>query len=113
MKIKVSQTMVNFIKKMAKNNELNIECVELKWFSERGYTLNLGTMALLDAEEYNDWDFDDEGNYKYKCIIVCYPYNYYAMPRYITTAELAKEAKRRNVKTEQELKDMLKEMIEI
>lgn len=113
MKIQVSKTMAAFINKMAKAGELHIDHAEMKWFSERGYTLNLGTMALLDAEEYNDWDFDDEGDYKYKCIMVCYPYNYYAMPRYITTAELTKEAKRRNVKTEQELKEMLKEMIEI
>jgi len=111
MKIQVSKTMVNFINKMNKNNELHIDHAELKWFHERGYVLNVSD--ALDAEQHGDMDFDDEGNYIYKCIMIVYPDNYYAMPRYISTCELSKEMKRRNVTTEEELKEMLKQMIEI
>lgn len=111
MKIQVSKTMAAFINKMAKAGELHIDHAEMKWFSERSYRLNVGDPFY--TEDFGDMDYDDEGNYIFKGIVVVYPDEYYAYNKCITTEMLYEESKRLNVKTEQELKDMLKEMIEI
>jgi hypothetical protein len=46
-------------------------------------------------------------------IEVSYPYDFYATRRFLTTYELVKEFRKRGVKTADELKEMLRDMLEI
>lgn len=111
MKIKVSKVFANYLNKLAKQGVLDIDHAELKTFSERQYELNVGDP--MDAEYYGDEDFDDDGNLVYKAIVVFYPDSYYAMPKCISTELLVTTAKWRKVTTEEELKEMLKDLINI
>lgn len=109
MKVKVSKVFADFINKTAK--ELGIKCeAQVVTMSERGYRLNVGLDAMLDAQDTGDYDWAED---EYKVIKVLYTEEYYAMPTYLTTASLTKEFRRRGVNTDAELKEMVKEMVEI
>lgn len=105
MNIRVSKVFADFINKTA----ANVEASMLK-MSEGEYRMNLGGFALWDAEQYGDYDWKTD---KYKAIVVTYPSDYYACPRYISTKELDKEFKRRGVRDAEGLKAMIKDMVEI
>jgi hypothetical protein len=109
MKIKVSKVFADFINKTAKELGFKAEA-KVVTMSERGYCLNVGLDAAQDAENYGDYDWRKD---EYKAIRVCYPYEYYAMPRYLTTAALVREFRRSSVQTIEELKTMLRDMCEI
>lgn len=109
MKVKVSKVFADFINKTAKELGFKAEA-SVVTMSERGYRLNVGLDAALDAEDNGDYDWAED---EYKVIKVLYPEEYYAMPTYLTTASLTKEFRRRGVTTEAELKEMVKEMVEI
>lgn len=109
MKVKVSKVFADFINKTTK--ELGIKCeAQVVTMSERGYRLNVGLDAMLDAQDTGDYDWAED---EYKVIRVCYPDGYYAMPQYLTTASLNKEFRRMGVTTADELKQMIKGMCEI
>lgn len=105
MKIQVSKVFADFINKTVPNVEASV-----RKMSENEYRIHVGIFALWDAEQYGDYDWQTG---KYKAIVVLYPDDYYACPRYITTKELDNEFKRRGVKDAEGLKSMIKDMIEI
>lgn len=108
MKVKVSKTFAAYINKAAKELGFKVEA-SVVTMSGRAYKMNV-SMDLYEAEGTGDYDYvEDEA----KAIRVEYPAEYYAMPKYITTAELNREYRRRRVETEQELKEMLREMCEV
>lgn len=118
MKIKVTKVFANYLNKLAKQGVLDIDHAEVKTFSERQYELNVGDP--WDADEYGDCTEDwvqhgDDFNFEpvYKAIVVFYPDSYYAMPKCISTELLVTTAKWRKVTTEEELKEMLKDLINI
>ena len=109
MKIKVSKVFADFINKTAKELGFSAEASVVK-MSERAYRLNVGLNAMLDADDYGDYDWAED---EYKVIRVVYPEEYYACPQYLTTAMLINEYRRRGVSTIDELKLMLKDMLSI
>ena len=109
MKVKVSKVFANFINKTAKELGFKAEA-SVVTMSERGYRLNVGLDAALDAEDNGDYDWAED---EYKVIRVVYPDEYYARPTYLTTASLTKEFRRRGVSTADELKEMVRSMCEI
>lgn len=109
MKVKVSKVFAKFINKTAKELGFKAEA-EVITMSERGYRLNVGIDAAFDAEDNGDYDW---GTGEYRVIRVSYPYDFYAMPQYLTTASLNREFNRRGVSNADELKQMLRSMCEI
>ena len=108
MKVQVSKVFANFINKTAK--ELGFKAqAEVVTMSENAYRMNV-SYDLYSAAEHGDRDW---GTGEYKAIRVCYPDGYYAMPRYVTTAELTKEFRRRRVESVEELKQMARGLCEI
>ena len=110
MKIKVSKVFANYINKCAKEMGFKAEaCVET--MSENQYRFCVGN--VFDAMDNGDYDMDDEGRDVFKAIAISYPYDYYASTKYLTTEQLNKEWRRRNGKTEQDLREMIRELCEI
>lgn len=108
MKVKVSKVFAAFINKAAKELGFKAEA-SVVTMSANAYKMNV-SMDLFAAEDYGDYDWTTG---EVKAIRVDYPAEYYAMPRYLTTAELTKEYRRRHVSTEGDLKEMLRYMCEI
>lgn len=108
MKVRVTKKFADFINKMAKAGELHIDTAEVRMFSPQEYSINVGDP--FDAEYYGDYDLEKG---KIRVIQITYPPEYYAMPMFITSQELIITAKRSAVKTFDELKSMLKQIIEI
>ena len=106
MNIKVSKVFANFINKTAKEMgfEAHAEVIALR---SSAYTFATGN-DVWDGECDYCWKTDT-----YRVIEVSYPYEYYATRRFLTTYELVKEFRKRGVKTAEELKEMLKDMLEI
>jgi hypothetical protein len=105
MVIKVSKVFAKFINATAK--ELGFKCkASVITIPAHGYTFITG-VDLWDGE------CDYAGNGMYKVIYVEYPYEYYACARHLTTYELVREFRQRGVKTVEELKEMLRDMLEI
>ena len=109
MKIKVSKVFADFINRTAKELGFSAEA-SVQRMSERGYVLNVGMEAQLDADDYGDYDWAED---EYKVIRVVYPDDYYACPQYLTTKSLTDEYRRRGVSTIDELKLMLKDILSI
>lgn len=108
MKLKVSKVFANFLNKMAKDDELKIDHAEVRNFSEIGYEMNVGD--AYDAECNGDYNWKTDN---YKALMIVYPDNYFACPMYLTTKRITNEAKRMRVNNQDELKKMLKNLIEI
>ena len=111
MKIQVSKVFANYLNKLAKEGVLDIDHAELKTFTAGGYSLNVGD--TYDAEEYGDDFIDKEGDCRYKAIVIVYKDEYYACNRYLTTCELWEQSHSRCVTNEEELREMLKDLINI
>lgn len=84
-------------------------CVET--MSENQYRFCVGD--IFDAMDNGDCDMDDEGRDVFKAIAISYPYIYYAPTKYLTTKRLLNEWRRRNGKTEQDCREMIRELCEI
>ena len=84
--------------------EAHAEIVEM---SDRQYGLCVGD--IFDAYDYRD--YTPAGNFK--AIMISYPGDYYACPQYLSTKALVNEFRGRGVKTLDELKEMLRDMLEI
>lgn len=104
MKIQVTKVFAKFINETAKqmNFKVAAEVVEL---SERGYLLNVG-----DPDFYQDYN---PTTGKFKAILVTYPAEYCAACRYIGTPELVRKFRYNNIRTVDELREMLRDMLEI
>ena len=110
MKIKVSKVFANYINQCAKEMGFKAEAY-VETMSESRYGFCVG--SVFEAMDYGDCDMDDEGRDVFKAIAISYPYDYYAPTKYLTTAQLNKEWRRRNGKTEQDLCEMIRELCEI
>jgi hypothetical protein len=109
MKVKVSKVFAKFINDTAK--ELGFKCeASVVTMSERGYRLNVGLDAMLDAQDNGDYDWGED---EYKAIRLDYPEEYYAMPQYLTTASLNREFRSCHVQDADGLKRMIRNMCEI
>ena len=108
MKVKVSKVFADYLNKLAKQGVLDIDHAEVRTFSECGYTLNVGDP--WDAEQYGDYDYNND---EYKAIVVVYPDEYYALPKYLSTELLTTTFNWFKVTNEEELKEMLKDLINI
>ena len=108
MNIQVSKVFAKFINKTAKEMgfEVHAEVVLLPY---EGYSFYTG-QSVVDASFSGDYDWETRD---FKTIKVTYPDNYYACPVYLTTKGLVEEFRSRGVKTMEELKDMLREMLEV
>ena len=106
MNIQVSKVFAKFINKTAKEMgfEAHAEVIALR---SSAYTFATGN-DMWDGECDYDWKTDT-----YRVIEVSYPYDFYATRRFLTTYELVKEFRQRKVETVDELKEMLKDMLEI
>lgn len=110
MKIKVSKVFANYINKCAKEMGFKAKAsVEKMGKSQYGYCFG----NVFDAMDNGDCDMDDEGRDVFKAIAISYPYDYYAPTKYLTTKQLNKEWRRRSGKTEQDLREMIRELCEI
>ena len=106
MNVAVSKVFASFINKTAK--ELGFKAhAEVVEMSDRQYQLSVGD--IYDACDYRD--YTGAGNLK--AIMVTYPDDYYACPQYLSTKTLVNEFRGRGVKTLDELKEMLRDMLEI
>jgi hypothetical protein len=108
MNIQVSKVFAKFINKTAK--EMGFEAhAEVVLLPYEGYSFYTG-QSVVDASFSGDYDWETRD---FKTIKVTYPDNYYACPVYLTTKGLVEEFRSRGVKTMEELKDMLREMLEV
>lgn len=101
MRVKVSKVFAKFIEKNCAG--LSAEVVEI---SADAYGYNVGSV----------WDAGDDYNPatgKFKAICVSYPPEWYASPRYISTAQILAEFHRKNVTTASGLVDMLNDWLQI
>ena len=106
MNIQVSKVFAKFINDTAKEMgfKAHAEVVALR---SSAYTFATGT-DLWDAGA--DYDY---ATGTVKVIEVSYPYDFYATRRFLTTYELNREFRQRNVRTAEGLKEMLKDMLEV
>ena len=106
MNIAVTKTFANFINKTAK--EMGFEAhAEVIAIPTTAYEFCTGT-SLWDAGDDIDYN-----THTCRVIEVSYPYDFYATRKMLTTYELTREFRSRGVKTVEELKDMLRDMLEI
>ena len=101
MKIKVTKVFAKFIEKNCPN--LSAEVVDM---SHGAYSCNVGN--IFDAGD----DYDPATG-KYKAICVSYPPEWYASPRYISTAQILDEFHRCNVTNVARLVAMLNNWLQI
>lgn len=101
MRVKVSKVFAKFIKSNCAG--LSAEVVEM---SHDAYGYYVG--SIWDAGD----DYDPATG-KYKAICVNYPPEFYASPRYISTAQILDEFHRNNVTTAAGLVDMLNNWLQI
>jgi hypothetical protein len=105
MKIQVSKVFASFINKAAK--ELGFECeAQVVNLSPTQYQWLVGD--TYEGETDYNWQTG-----KFKAIKVLYPYEYYANPVFLSTARIVCECRRRGVDSEQGLKEMLKDLLEV
>lgn len=107
MKVKVSKVMAKHIAKVLKEHGIRFEEVSVQKMSEGLYRFQFGFNALLDADDYGDYEW---GKDEYKVIRIVYPYEDYAMPTYITTknlVEMCREAKNDIVQFNEKLCDAI------
>ena len=106
MNIAVSKVFAQFINKTAK--EMGFEAhAEVLALRSSAYTFATG-VDMWDGECDYDWKTGT-----YRVIEVSYPYEFYATRKFLTTYELTREFRQRGVKTVEELKEMLRDMLEI
>lgn len=108
MKVKVTQKMTDFINKMSRDGLINIDHARMITFNHKQYAWFVGDP--VEADRYGDYDIRKG---VFKVIVIIYPDKYHACNKYLTTKEMNYNASRLHIKTENELRDMLKDMIQI
>ena len=106
MNIKVSKVFANFINKTAKE----------MGFKAHAQVIALRSSAYTFATGVDQWDGERDYDWEtgtYRVIEVSYPYEFYATRKFLTTYELTREFRQRGVKNVEELKEMLRDMLEI
>jgi len=110
MKVRVSKVFAKFISDTCKERGIEARACVCSFTGHnqaREYEFTVGD--VWDA--YANNDLDSHGNLCALCIT--WPEDYYALPRYVSTQDLAREFRGRNVRTWDELKDMVCDMFEI
>lgn len=110
MRLKCTKVLASTINKWRK--ELRIESAQLVTMPIERYRMEVD-YDVFSAEDYGDTDYDDEGRMIVKAIRIDYPCEYYATPRYLTTKELVTEWRRMNGRTMDDLKRIIKNIVEI
>lgn len=106
MNIAVTKTFANFINKTAK--ELKFKChAEVVALPASAYSFCTGVDSFDGEVDY------DCTTGTFRVIEITYPYNFYANRRFLTTFGLTREVNWRKVETADQLKLMLKDMLEI
>ena len=105
MQIKVSKVFANFINEVAKENnaKFHAEVIEM---SERIYLYYVGNIS-------GSWPDYNAKTGKYKVIQISYPYEYHAATIQLSTSRLHTLYYRHNVKTVDDLKQMILDICEI
>lgn len=106
MNIAVTKVFAKFINKTAKEMGFKAHAVVIT-LPSNAYTFHTGT-DLWDAGD--DYDFTTG---RCKVIMVDYPEIYYACTRFLSTHRLTEEFRKRGVRTAEELKEMLRDMLEV
>lgn len=112
MKIKATKTFAAWINSVANRTGKQFHA-ELKEYSLKAYSaagFSLSNFNIFDAADYGDWDAERS---VVRIIEVRYPYEFHAVPQYLTTKTLVKEFRTRGVKTENDLEKMIIDLCEI
>ena len=105
MKIQVSRPFAKFINETV--NEMGVKLTaSVVEISPRAYGFYVGDTCL------NDYDYNWKKDV-FKALIIEYPAEYHACPRYVTTRELNAEFTRLRVKDANDLKNMIVDMLAI
>ena len=108
MYIRVSKTIAKFINKTAK--ELGFKAhAEVITLPYQTYSLHTGE-NVVDASFNGDYDYETR---EFKVIMVTYPDEYYACPRYLTTMGLSNAFKNSGVTDVDGLKEWFRDMLEV
>ena len=107
MNIQVSKVFAKFINATAKELGFEAEAYVV--------TMTEGMYRMCVGDPFHAWweanDITPDG--MYKAIRIDYPAEYYACPKYLTTKQLVTEFRRSNVQTWGELKELVRQMVEI
>lgn len=106
MYIKVSKVFADFVKKTAHEKGFRASA-RVVVIPESHYQLLTGC-DLWDAVYYRDVTVNG-----IRAIEISYPYGYYAPCRYLTTATLVQEFRSRRVQSVDDLKEMVRDLVEI
>lgn len=103
--IQVSKVFAKFINETA--NKLGFKAyADVITIDENRYNFVVGS----GCQSWADYDYTTG---RYKVIRVTYPVEYCAVPVYLTTVQLNREFNRNAVETADELREMLRNMLEI
>lgn len=105
MKIKVSKVFAKFINETAKKNGKRFEAVVVN-LQPGSYGLHVGD--IFEACAWGDWS-DETGTGR--AIKILYDWSAWACPRYLSTAELNREAKRYGVRDAAGLEKMILDLL--
>ena len=106
MYIQVSKVFARFIDETAKLRGFSARATVVE-VTENFYKWNVDIFGPRDDRDYN-WNTD-----KYKVIAVEYPGDYYAPVRYLSTNELITEARAAHVRTIEDARDMVQNLLSI
>ena len=109
MKIQVSKAFAKFINDSAREAGVKATAAVVYFSTPGVYSWTVGADPI-DADYTGDYDYNTG---RYKAIEISYPGEYYANCLYLTTARLTAEFRRRNVRTVEALKSMIRDLIEI
>ena len=104
MQIKVSKVFAKFINETAKENGLRFKAT-IELIKPKFYTFYTGSYPC-----YEDFDFKAE---RFKTLCISYPADYYANEVYLSTDQIINEFRKRNIKTLEDLKQMILDLFEI
>ena len=108
MNVKVSKAFAKFINETAKELKFSVTAKVVE-MNRRMYGFHVDT-NIFHAIDYNDYNIN---NGMFRAIVLSYPDNYCACNRYLTTYELTQSFRRENVKTVEQLQNMIKNLCEI
>ncbi len=102
MYIKVSKRFATYCNKVAKKSGIEFHAEVLK--------MTEGQYLSIFPDGWATTDFTGDG---YNVLHVSYPWHYYACPIFMSTEMLTDEFRRRRVKTENDLQEMIIKLFEI
>lgn len=111
MKVASTTTMTKLLNDAIKHHNIKDRQFKYETLEEDDYKMNVD-YDTYNAEEWGDYNYKTG---KYRVIKVLYPYEYYAMPSYLTTASLNALAKQHQgeYKNAEELAKIIIDAVEI